>query len=327
MKRMVLAALVFLGIAGVLTVPAAVRAKININTAGVSELGTLPRIGPGLARAIVDFRETHGLFRTIHDITNVPQIGDKTFEFIRDYITVGDVSALDSAESGTREEQVPGQTDTATGIEPIRKMESLPVSTPAPVPSVEEIMALYETEPTIHEVHRAVLEYASINQGTFQQWRRDVKRRALLPETFQVTVGHDTDDDTDYSRSKTISLTGGTVTIGPDDQTWGHDTDSDWDYELRLKWNFQDYLFHADMLRVSAETEDQVELRQDLLNEVTRLYFDRRRLQVEMFLEPDVDIHTQMKRVLRLDELTAALDAVTNGFFSEKLLENQSVPE
>ena len=34
-----------------------IQAKVNINTAASSELETLPRIGPGLARMIVDYRE------------------------------------------------------------------------------------------------------------------------------------------------------------------------------------------------------------------------------------------------------------------------------
>ena len=73
------------------------------------------------------------------------------------------------------------------------------------------------------------------------------------------------------------------------------------------------------MLRVSSETEDQVELRQDILAEITKLYFDRRRLQVEILLNPKVDIHQKTKRLIRLAELTAAIDGLTGGFLSRAL--------
>jgi competence protein ComEA len=62
---------------------------VNINTAPVAELETLPGIGPTLAQRIVDYRETSGPFETIEEIQNVPGIGLATFEGLRDLIAVG----------------------------------------------------------------------------------------------------------------------------------------------------------------------------------------------------------------------------------------------
>ena len=62
--------------------------KININTADQSQLETLPRIGPTLARNIIEYREQNGPFKRIEDIMNVPRIGEKTFQGLKDLITV-----------------------------------------------------------------------------------------------------------------------------------------------------------------------------------------------------------------------------------------------
>jgi competence protein ComEA len=62
--------------------------KVNINTATKEELQTLPGIGPVTAERIIEFRETKGLFKKIEDIMNVPRIGPKMFEQIKDRITV-----------------------------------------------------------------------------------------------------------------------------------------------------------------------------------------------------------------------------------------------
>ncbi|NOX37376.1 MAG: helix-hairpin-helix domain-containing protein [Calditrichaeota bacterium] len=62
--------------------------RININTAPPSELVRLPRIGPALARRIVDYRTAHGPFQRPEDIMNVRGIGPKTFQLIRDKIRV-----------------------------------------------------------------------------------------------------------------------------------------------------------------------------------------------------------------------------------------------
>jgi competence protein ComEA len=62
---------------------------VNINTATLSELESLPRIGPALAQRIIDYRTAHGPFAKIEDIMNVTGIAEKTFEAIKDLITVG----------------------------------------------------------------------------------------------------------------------------------------------------------------------------------------------------------------------------------------------
>ena len=64
--------------------------KININQATVEELDRLPGIGTLKAQDIVDYRNSHGPFKTLEDIQNVPGIGNGIFEQIADLITVGD---------------------------------------------------------------------------------------------------------------------------------------------------------------------------------------------------------------------------------------------
>lgn len=62
--------------------------KVNINTAGVAELDTLPGIGPALAQRIIDYRAAHGPFKSIEDLKNVSGIGEKKFAELKDYVTL-----------------------------------------------------------------------------------------------------------------------------------------------------------------------------------------------------------------------------------------------
>jgi comEA protein len=64
---------------------------VDINTATVEELDTLPGIGPTTAQKIIDYREENGPFFSIEEIMNVSGIGPSTFEEIQDLITVGEV--------------------------------------------------------------------------------------------------------------------------------------------------------------------------------------------------------------------------------------------
>lgn len=64
------------------------QAVVNINTATLEELTTLPGIGEMTARAILSYREEHGLFKTVEDIMHVAGIKEARFAQIKDLIKV-----------------------------------------------------------------------------------------------------------------------------------------------------------------------------------------------------------------------------------------------
>jgi len=73
---------------------------ININTADVALLDTLPGIGPSKATAIIDYRAKNGLFATTKDIQKVKGIGSGvTFTNIEKLITIGATSAPSASET------------------------------------------------------------------------------------------------------------------------------------------------------------------------------------------------------------------------------------
>ena len=62
--------------------------KININTADSGTLQKIPGVGPVTAEKIIDYRTSRGKFSSIEEIKNVSGIGEKTFEKMKDKITV-----------------------------------------------------------------------------------------------------------------------------------------------------------------------------------------------------------------------------------------------
>jgi len=67
---------------------AASGGMVNLNTADQAALETLPRVGPALARRILDWRATNGRFTAIEDLMSVTGIGEKTFDGLKALVTV-----------------------------------------------------------------------------------------------------------------------------------------------------------------------------------------------------------------------------------------------
>jgi competence protein ComEA len=62
--------------------------KVNLNTATLADLDTLPGVGPATATAIIEYRRQHGPFLRIEDVMEVRGIGEKKFEAMKDRLVV-----------------------------------------------------------------------------------------------------------------------------------------------------------------------------------------------------------------------------------------------
>ena len=66
-------------------------ASVNINTATVEELAEgIKGVGINKAKAIVQYRDEHGAFKSVDQLTQIKGIGDKTVERNRDNMSVTD---------------------------------------------------------------------------------------------------------------------------------------------------------------------------------------------------------------------------------------------
>jgi competence protein ComEA len=67
--------------------PTAAFHPVNINTASLEELMTLPDVGEVIGQRIIDHRRTHGPFRRPSDLEAIPRIGPRTVERLTPLIT------------------------------------------------------------------------------------------------------------------------------------------------------------------------------------------------------------------------------------------------
>ena len=75
-------------------------ALVDINTAGLEELMSLPGVGEKRAQAILDYRAEHGPFRYVEDLIRVEGIGEGLLEGILEYAVVGGDSHAENSGGG-----------------------------------------------------------------------------------------------------------------------------------------------------------------------------------------------------------------------------------
>lgn len=171
--------------------------------------------------------------------------------------------------------------------------------------TVDEVLARFDKEPDVRTVQQMVLEYSKTDPRYVEEWMSAAKNAAWLPE-LKLTYDYDNGYDYDYLYD-----------INPEGELDKSGADNDHGVQVYAKWRLDRLVMSSDRIRVISETQDIVKLRDKVLEDVTRLYFDRRRLQVDLLLVPAGDLKTQVKNEMRLQELTAQIDAYTGGRFSE----------
>ncbi len=170
-------------------------------------------------------------------------------------------------------------------------------------------MADFPHEPTIAQVREVAIRYAEVQPEKIARWRQQAHWKALLP-TFSV----------DYDRNQNTYIASSVTTTG----TRAFKTDDPSKKAgLSLKWNLGDLIWNSDQTSIDARSRFTTQLREDLVDEITRSYFERRRLQLNALMEPSTDPKTQVEKELRLQELTAMLDGLTGGWFSNQLALNE----
>ena len=166
----------------------------------------------------------------------------------------------------------------------------------------------FTTEPDIRQVQKAAIEYAEVNPEKDCPLEKTSGKKALLP---QMSIG------IDRNTADLWHWEGGSTTKTDDDiLRRGRDT-VDWD--MTLSWDLGDLIWNNDQTSIDTRSKLMVQLRGDILDETTRTYFERLRVKKELNkLKPENQEKIEEKK-LRLEELTANLDALTGGYFSRNL--------
>jgi hypothetical protein len=183
--------------------------------------------------------------------------------------------------------------------------------------SVREKCA-FNAEPSIVEVQKMAIEYAEVSPKKIEAWRSAAKWKAVMPK-LSVDFGQDRDDNVELYTSATNCYS----YVGPEERSDG------WD--VGLQWDLSDLVWNEAQTSIDVRSKLMVQLRNDILQEVTRLYFERKRILTGAGMNGtgkgrgkgkqgmEHGAWSEEEREIRVQELTAHIDALTGGKFSEAI--------
>jgi len=174
--------------------------------------------------------------------------------------------------------------------------------------SADNLLDLFSKEPTVGDVQRAAIRYNDVGNGKIQRWHAASRLKALVPD-ISINKGLSTHNTIDMDRGGTNDRD--FYVLGPDSTSR---SDS-----LNFGWDLKDLVWSTDQTSIDSREKLMVELREDIVSEVTRLYFERRRLLMELFLNRPAAKKDYLESLLRIDEITSYIDGLTDGYLSKEL--------
>ncbi len=172
-------------------------------------------------------------------------------------------------------------------------------------PEVQDALEALKEEPSIQQTQGAALRFFNIDPDTVSSMRSRASWKAVLPDLTVKYIGNQSKIDVDKfnipehgdEEPANIDDAGGSLS----------------EFQVSGNWSLSRLLFNPEVLDVSSLAV----LQEGVLKEITRLYFTRRRLQVGLIFSPPKDPATQYSKELRIQELTATLDAMTGNIFTK----------
>ncbi|NRA00109.1 MAG: hypothetical protein HRU01_26705 [Myxococcales bacterium] len=165
-------------------------------------------------------------------------------------------------------------------------------------------------EPDIAVIHSAAIRHLGLSRRRLVDRQRRVRRQGWLP-VVSVRASYDR-ERIDATETDQAFVSGATRHLVDRD----HDRSSAYDVGITAAWDLGDVVYEPEEIDVSREERAVLALRDDVLDEITQLYFERRRILEELAGVAPREAHAAERLRLRADELASGIDAWTGGWWS-----------
>jgi hypothetical protein len=179
---------------------------------------------------------------------------------------------------------------------------------------VDEALRHLQKDPPIARVQEAALMHFKVGSADLSGYRMAARLRALMP----AVTGSYSRDDNKITRLSTDALDFGA--FDPENPQVTDETSGvGRAFAASATWNLSTLVFDPSELEVYALTG----IHEDVVQEVTRLYYTRQHNLLSMALDPPADRRAKAGLVLRIREAEAMLDAMTGGAWTRMVGEGR----
>lgn len=189
-----------------------------------------------------------------------------------------------------------------------------PLSIRAETPTFLKIIS---SEPSFSEILNVYYMGEGLTNHHIHKWQRKIKTAPLLP-TLYAGYDHSLSESQGLSINDNISVSDGTVTIGPEDNDVDFDEDLKHTFRVRAVWRLDELVFNRDNFLLAREWRSVTHSRSELGQKLYQLY-EKRCASLMQYLEFK-NVAASKARVFysRYLLLTDHLDALTGGRFHKK---------
>ncbi|MCP4197016.1 MAG: hypothetical protein GY762_07675 [Proteobacteria bacterium] len=195
--------------------------------------------------------------------------------------------------------------DVATANDPL-SMATTPPQKNVFAEHIDRALKSLSYEPSLEELKKAALKFADADIERAKNWRHAPNAAAALP-TVKFVFNHDLERDETLDRYQ------------DEPDRWGADTDKDLSFQVSVQWQLDELIFNPDEVRVWNALADRASRRDAVLTVLVGTYFERQKLQLKKRLSPPNTLDEAVQLKLRIAELTASIDAMTDGLLSRRI--------
>ncbi len=177
--------------------------------------------------------------------------------------------------------------------------------------NLKDLKVVFDSEPTFQELQGAAIRFAEVSPDKIKKWRNEARLKALVPK---ISLGIDKDSSTNSEIY--TSATKDYIVMGPEDISNK--------LGFSVSWELGDLIWSSDQTNIDVRSRLMVQLRNDILDDLRRAYYERKRLQFELMTEPPKDLKNRIEKEFRLEELTSTIDDLTGNFLSERIRSSKS---
>jgi photosystem II stability/assembly factor-like uncharacterized protein len=170
-----------------------------------------------------------------------------------------------------------------------------------PEKAVKAFSLISDDGPPFEELQRAALGFNEVGPEKISQWRAQARLRALIPK---LSIGFDNSTSNTYEIY--TSATKDYIVSGPDDISKG--------FDLSISWELGDMIWSDDQTNIDVRSKLNTQLRNDILDDLRRAYYERKRLRYELIVTPPKDPKARFEKELRVQELAQVIDDLTGNY-------------